>query len=303
MATQSTLDRGGADTTTTQEFPTLRDRSVSATVECGAATHRGKVRENNEDQYLVARLTKAMSVRKSSLGDGGTRQLSEEVGTLLAVADGMGGEAGGEHASALALETVEDFVLNTLEWFLEAGGTEERALLTELREALVRADRAVLGCARENPRLHGMGTTLTLGYSVGADLFIVHAGDTRAYLLHGGRLDQITSDHTLVQLLVDNGAISPDEARHHQRRNVVTNVIGGPSEGVDVEVHKVRVRDGDVLLLCSDGLTEPVDDAAIAAVLGAERDPERACQRLIGLALDRGGPDNVTAVVARYHVS
>jgi protein phosphatase len=133
-------------------------------------------------------------------------------------------------------------------------------------------------------------------------LFIVHAGDSRAYLFRDGELQQLTSDHTLVQVLIDSGAISPEDARQHNRRHVVTNVIGGPSEGVSAEIHKLIMLDGDILLFCTDGLTEPVEDDAIAGILGDHPDPEDACTHLVNLALSNGGPDNVTAVVARYHV-
>jgi protein phosphatase len=147
-----------------------------------------------------------------------------------------------------------------------------------------------------------MGTTLTMAYSVASDLYIVHAGDTRAYLFQDGELQQVTNDHTLVQILVDHGTITPEAARTHARRNVVTNVVGGPSAGVHAEVHKIAVADGDVLLLCSDGLTEPVDDATITEILAANPEPEAACEALVAKALERGGRDNVTAVVARYRV-
>lgn len=284
----------------TSEFRTvLARRSV---IRYGARTHRGKVRENNEDAFLVARMAKSMEVCKSSLSDSGSRLFSEEEGYLLVVADGMGGAAAGEHASALAVETVEDFALNTLKWFLHLGGSEEHTLFSELRAVIEKADRAVIDRARSDPRLYGMGTTLTLAFSVGADLFIVHAGDTRAYLFHDGSLQKLTNDHTLVQLLMDHGALSPDEAKTHKRRNVVTNVIGGPSEGVHAEIHKVGLDDGDVLLLCSDGLSEPVNDDAIAQVLAEIIDPDAAAARLVDLALEAGGPDNITAVVARYSV-
>ena len=112
----------------------------------------------------------------------------------------------------------------------------------------------------------------------------------------------MTSDHTLVQTLIDGGAISPEDAKRRKRRNVVTNVIGGPSEGVFAEIHKLALLDGDTLLFCTDGLTQPVSDDAIAEVLGHHPDPDDACTRLVDLALSRGGPDNVTAVVARYQV-
>jgi protein phosphatase len=133
-------------------------------------------------------------------------------------------------------------------------------------------------------------------------LFIAHAGDSRAYLFRDGELKVLTSDQTLVQALVDAGAISPEDARQHNLRNVVTNVIGGPDEGVSAEINKLIVRDGDTLLLCTDGLTEPVGDDAIAEVLNQHADPETACRRLVDLALSAGAPDNVTAIVVRYQV-
>ena len=197
---------------------------------------------------------------------------------------------------------MESFVLNTLKWFLHLSGNDEHALLAELRHSLERADRTVIECARTNPALHGMGTTLTMAYSVAADLYIVHAGDSRAYLFREGVLEQLTSDHTLIQALIDGGEISPEDAKRHHWRNIVTNVIGGTREGVSAEVHKLTVLDGDTLLFCTDGLTEPVSDDAIAEVLRHHADPEDACARLVDLALAGGGHDNVTAVVARYQV-
>ena len=130
-----------------------------------------------------------------------------------------------------------------------------------------------------------MGTTLTMAYSVGTDLFVAHAGDSRAYLYRAGRLERITSDHTLVQVLVDAGAITPEDAREHPRRHVVTNVVGGPNVGVQVEVHRRSLTDGDILLLCTDGLTEYVPDPEIAEILAQSADPEQAAHRLIDVVL------------------
>jgi serine/threonine protein phosphatase PrpC len=266
----------------------------------GAETHRGKIRGNNEDHFLVARLAKSMEVCKSSLPDDGTRRFSEEEGYLMVVADGMGGAAAGERASALAVGSMEAFALNSLKWFLHRGGPEQGALFTELRQALERADRTIIERAQADLRLIGMGTTLTMAYSVGTDLFIAHAGDSRVYLLRDGELEQVTRDHTLVQLLVSAGRLTPEEAGRDKRRNIVTNVVGGPNEGVETEIHRLKIADGDRLLLCSDGLSEPLEDAAIAETLGATANPAEACDRLIQAALERGGPDNVTAIVARY---
>ena len=271
-------------------------------IKFGALTDRGKVRGDNQDHFLVARLSKSMRVCKTSLPGEGETQFSEEEGYLIVVADGMGGAAAGERASALAVGSIEGFVLNTLKWFLHLSGHDEHQLMTELRQSLESADRTVIERARSNRAFYGMGTTLTMAFSVATDLFIVHAGDSRAYLFRDGELEQLTSDDTVVQVMVDAGVISPEDARHHNRRHVVTNVIGGPDEGVSAEIHKLKLLDGDTVLYCTDGLTEPVDDDAIAEILQRHPDPEDACTRLVELALSRGAPDNVTAVVVRYQV-
>jgi protein phosphatase len=218
----------------------------------------------------------------------------------MVVADGMGGAAAGEHASALAVTSLELFVLDTVKWFLHLQGREQSVLYEELRRCLEGADRNVIERAKSDPRLVGMGTTLTMAYSVGLDLFVAHAGDSRAYLFHEGSLVQVTNDHTLAQVLVQAGGLSPEQAKHDKRRNIVTNVVGGPHEGVHAEIHRLALADGDVLLLCSDGLSDPVGDEAIAAVLAQTADPEEACNRLVAGALENGGRDNITAIVARY---
>lgn len=284
----------------TQPIPLPAASRVRVT--CGALSHPGKVRTNNEDHYLVAKLAKSMQIERSSLENAGETRFSDEDGYLMVVADGMGGAAAGERASALAVESIEAYALNTLKWFLHEGKVEESVLLTELRKALELADRSVYDEAEADHRLAGMGTTLTMAFCVGSDLYIVHAGDSRAYLYREGSLEQVTSDHTLVQMLVTGGVITAEAARHHNRRNVVTNVIGGPAPGVHAEIHKVRLVDGDVLLLCSDGLTEPVDDAGIAGAIGQAANPDDAARRLVDLALERGAPDNVTVIVARYNL-
>jgi len=294
-STQS-IDVPGTGPIPGQELPqTVR-------VEFAGMTDKGKVRNKNEDHFMVARMAKSMTVCATSLPDAEGTRLSEQEGYLMIVADGMGGAAAGERASAVAVQSVERYVLDTLKWFLHLEGREEHALFAQLRQGLERADRDVIERASVDPKLHGMGTTMTIAYSVGDDLFIVHAGDSRAYLFHDGELEQLTSDHTLVQVLVQGGAITPEDAKRHRNRNIVTNVVGGPREGVFAEIHKLKVADGDVLLLCSDGLTEPVADDAIAEILAGIERPEEACARLIERANERGGPDNVTAVVVRYSI-
>jgi len=294
------LDPGANGPDTVEESDSRPPAPGRVRVRTAAASDKGKVRTNNEDHYLVARLAKSMQICHSNLDHAEQMRFSDEDGYLLVVADGMGGAAAGEKASAVALASVEQFTLNTLKWFLHLGGTDESVLKAELRQGLERADRAVVSLAEQDARLAGMGTTLTMAYSVGFDLYIVHAGDSRAYLFRDGSLDQVTSDHTLVQLLVSGGVLSPEDAKTHKRRNIVTNVIGGPNPGVHAEIHKIRLVEGDMLLLCTDGLTEPVPDETIAEVMAASDDPEVVARGLVDQALEHGAPDNVTVVVARY---
>ncbi len=276
-------------------FPLHPERLV-----CGGMSHPGKVRQNNEDHFLIAKLAKSMKILQTNLNHTGSTRFSDEDGYLLIVADGMGGAAAGERASALAIQSIEQFALNTLKWFFHLGDAGQSVLLDELRQSIEGADKSVLDEARTDYHLAGMGTTLTVGYCVGADLYVVHAGDSRAYLYREGHLEQVTCDHTLVQLLVENKLITPEAARTHARRNVVTNVVGGPQSGVHSEIHKVRLQHDDLFLLCSDGLNEAVTDPEIAEILGHPANSRTLARELVDKALAGGAPDNVTVVVARY---
>jgi len=292
-----------ADPGATAVYPALTDlKGPRVGVEAAGLTHAGKVRKHNEDQFLIAKLAKSMRVLSSSFAGHDSTWFADEEGHVFIVADGMGGAAAGEQASALAVATLDSFLLNALKWFMHVDG-EEHTLFAELRAAFDRADRAVMDRAREDRRLAGMGTTLTMAYAVGEDLYVVHAGDSRAYLRRKGRLTRITRDDTLVQMMVDGGLISAEDAKVDKRRHVVTNVVGGPERGVHAAIHKLRVEQGDVLLLCSDGLTEPVDDLRIDGALAAAPTVEEACRLLVQHALDGGGSDNITAVVVRFSVA
>lgn len=262
-------------------------------------TDVGIVRPENEDQFLIAVLRKALRVEQSSLPQAKT-QYGDEEGRLFLVADGLGGHRAGEQASALAVQSIEAFALNTLKWFLRLRGSEGKDVLSEFRDALGRADAKVIEEAAEHPELRGMATTVTLAYSLGDRLFVVHAGDSRCYLFRGGELHRLTQDHTLVQELVRRGQLSQEQAARHQLRHVVTNVVGGTHPGVQADAHKVDLEAGDRVLLCTDGLTEMLADDEIAAVLQAEPEPRGACERLVAQANERGGKDNVTVLVARY---
>jgi protein phosphatase len=262
-------------------------------------TDPGRVRGGNEDQFLIACLAKALQARQCSIPQPEV-QYSSPQGHLFLVADGVGGHAAGEKASAIAVNTVESYVLDTLRWCASLRSDGGNTLLADFQRALTEADAALFQEVRERPELRGMGTTLTLAYQLHRDLFIAHVGDSRCYLLRSGLLHRLTRDHTLVEELVQSGALRPEEAAVHQLRHVITNVVGGSDKGVRVEMRKVSLEDGDVLLLCSDGLSEMVPDAEILNILTAEPEPKRACDWLVDRANQNGGKDNITVVVARF---
>ena len=272
-------------------------------LEIAAITHPGLARDNNEDSYLVARLVRAIEVETTSLPAIVGARRSDHAGHLLIVADGMGGVEGGERASMLAIETIEAFCRTDFRSFLHHEPNDEAALYRELKSGIEKADLAVLKCADSDPKLAGMGTTLTMAYGVANVFHVLHVGDSRAYHFHQDKLRQVTTDHTLVQMLVESRAIAPEEARTHPKRNVVTNVVGGPEEGIYVETHTLTLDDGDLLLLCSDGLTEAVDHESIESILRNQPDQDTALKALLAKALDAGAPDNVTILVARAHIA
>jgi serine/threonine protein phosphatase PrpC len=283
-------------------LPAAASSSRPLAVKTFGLTDRGRVRPSNEDQFLITELTKAMKVLCASLPQPKT-QYAAERGYLFIVADGMGGHQAGEQASALAVETIEAFALNTLKWFFLLKGTEEHSVLKEFQAALQEADARVCQQAAQRPELAGMGTTVTMGYSFGTRLFVVHVGDSRCYLLRGRELHRLTHDHTLVEEMIRRGQLQPEEAARHRLRHVITNVVGGHETGVLVECHRIELEADNTLLLCSDGLTGMVSDDRIAAILQAEHEPTAACERLVAEANEHGGKDNITVIVARFEAT
>ncbi len=280
----------------------LTTPSPAFRVRAHGLTDQGRVRPTNEDHFLVADLSRTLRIQQTSLPQAATYQ-GRSRGHVLLVADGMGGAAAGEVASALSVETVEAFVVELLRRFSNLQASDEHGVISDLRQAVRQADARIVEEVALHPELAGMGTTLTMAFTSGSRLFVIHAGDSRCYLFRAGDIHRLTEDHTVVAEMVDRGEISPEQARHHSHRHVVTNVLGGGQAGVRVDVQRVDLESGDVLLLCSDGLTDMLDDARISAVLSAEVEPEAACRRLVAEANEAGGHDNITAVVARFEVS
>jgi protein phosphatase len=272
-------------------------------VEFGAGSHVGKVRERNQDHYAIVRIGRTLDVVRSNLPEGDVPERVEDYGYAMAVADGMGGMVGGERASVLAIRTGIKLVLESPKWALRVDEQETRQLIERLREYFHQVDATLIRETEADPSLAGMGTTLTVAYSVGSQAFVVHAGDSRAYLLRNGELRRLTRDHTLAQTLADAGRIPPDSIEFHSSRHVLVNYAGGPRRGIEPEIGTTPLENGDIILLCTDGLTGMVSDGEIVSVLQKHGQPEAAAGALIQRALDRGGRDNVTAVLARYEIS
>jgi protein phosphatase len=266
-------------------------------VQFGALSHPGRVRTNNEDHYLVVERRRMRSVLFTNLPEGFLRS-ADDVGYVLAVADGMGGAAFGELASMLALRSGWDQAPGTIKWTWVINDQEIEELKERIELIFRRIHQTLLDQAKGQPKLAGMGTTLTGAYTVGPEAFVGHVGDSRAYLFHAGKLTQLTRDHTLAQQCLDLGMEAPARSWHH----VLTNCLGGSAKEIQVEFHHFRLADGDRLLLCTDGLTDMVPDPEIAGILGQHPSPQQATQALVEKALERGGKDNVTVVLAQYSV-
>ncbi len=268
------------------------ERPTTAAVRSFGLTDRGKVRSANEDHFLVTDVACSVLTHHHN---------PAQTGHVFAVADGMGGHQAGEVASALGLRVVEDY-LRPLLRRSPTGEAADEVILTGLQEAMRQADVRLFVEAEEHRELAGMGTTLTLAFAAGWRLFLGHVGDSRCYLLREGQLRQLTQDHTVAAAFARKGILRPEDVAGSRYRHVLTNALGGQEIGIEVELQRHNLEPGDILLLCSDGLTDMVSDERIATLLTA-REPEQACERLVAEANEHGGRDNVTAIVARFEQS
>jgi len=280
--------------------PPQRDGS-EPTIDTAGLTHRGRVREKNEDAFVIATLQRSMLIQDASPAARGWFAGSA-AGVLLVVADGMGGQGGGDVASKVAIEAVVNHLLNCMPWVARrssrAGGPRRSlsGVREELASAMVEGDATVksAGAQTGTPR---MGTTLTLALIFGTVAYVAHVGDSRAYLLRAGQLSRLTRDHTLAQRLADEAhePIDPDSRLNH----ILWNSLGATDELPEPEIQKLILEPGDVLLLCSDGLTKHLSDENIARLLALRASAPERCSVLIDQANSAGGTDNITAIVAQ----
>jgi serine/threonine protein phosphatase PrpC len=262
-------------------------------------THRGKVRDENQDHFLLATVHPQILVHGTSLPrPEGLPLRGERLGTILLVADGVGGGVEGGEASRLATEAVTRYVSSTVRCYHTAGTQDEGQFFAAIRSAALEAHAAVLRAAGERASRGAMATTLTLVIAVWPWAYLVQVGDSRCYHFRDGELHLVTRDQTVAQALVDEGILPADRAATSPYSSVLASAIGG-GEALPVVTRLDVHQHGCVLLLCSDGLTAHLGDAEIAEQVRTMESSEQLCRSLLATALERGGTDNITILVAR----
>jgi len=270
---------------------------VTGVIDCHGLTERGGRRNVKEGQFLIADLTKSGRVEQSSLGLADHGQLLGSTrAKLLAVADGKGAEGAGAVASCAALSAAVGYVLDVLPWFFRLDPRYEDDLRDDLQAVLEKCQVHVRQAATGGP---GMGTSLTMACLLWPRAYVVHAGDSRCYLLRPPVLRRVTTDQTFAQRLADHSVMTPEEAEASSWQDVLWSAVGAGAD-LTPEVHSVNLRAGDVLLLCSSGLARHVPEPVIAATLRATDSAREACEWLVALANEGGATDNATAVAARF---
>src|SRR3954466_5105850 len=270
-------------------------------MDCFGLTNPGLKRPTNQDHYLIADLNKSMRIHDTSLTlDNETRVYGGSQGKLLVVADGMGGEAEGERACTIAVDQLTTYVLNSLSWCFRLEQDSEQDFEDHLKEALESCQKSIHDVVAAHPEMHSMGTTLTMVYIVWPRAFVVHVGDSRCYLLRNGELAQITVDHTVSEIMVETGKMTPEDIRHSPMGHALWNVLGGRTNDLAVDVYKLTLERDDVLLLCTDGLYNMVPKEALQELLNSNTSAESACRKLVDLANEKGGKDNITVIVSHF---
>jgi serine/threonine protein phosphatase PrpC len=247
-------------------------------VKTAGLTHVGRQRQHNEDSFLV-----------------------EDTARLFLVADGMGGHAAGEIASRIAVDSISEFILHTKEddgTWPHAYDEQFKRSTNRLMAAVRMANTRVLEAMRKDARLRGMGTTVVAAIADGDVMSFAHVGDSRAYLIRDNALTRITNDHSWVFEQVQAGMLTEAEAEKHPLRNVITRALGGALQ-VNPDASEIQAKPGDMFLLCSDGLTGMVPEDEILRIVTENADPVVACQKLIDDANERGGLDNITAILVK----
>lgn len=277
--------------------------SESVRADLAGRSHPGKVRPNNEDHFLIVRFGRFLQTLATNLADGTVPRDHQDSGYGMIVADGMGGMAAGETASRMAITRFVRLALETPDWILSTDEPMVDEVVARAAGRFRDVNETIVDQAQQQPGLAGMGTTLTLAMSFGTTLLIAHVGDSPAYLLRRDELHKLTRPHTLSQAMADLGEIPAGDVAKHRFQHILTRAIGIRGGGGEPETRRFQLADGDRLLLCTDGLADMVDDATIAAELRRRAPADETCQALVDLALEGGGRDNVTTIVADYRIA
>lgn len=278
-------------------LPDPGPRPLDSELDVYGLTHPGKKRPNNEDHFLICALQKRMEVYHTSLQDTSGLGGNERMAFLMMVADGVGGAAAGEEASRLALEGATRYVSGALHCYYTSDPNDDTTFIHELEEAAIKVHNELAAASASDKSLRGMATTLTLFLGVWPRAYLLQVGDSRAYRLKNGVLTQTTRDQTMAEELVDQGVLTRADAANTRWAHVLSSAIGGPQAAP-----VVRGFDqgwGQVGLMCSDGLTRHVSDEQIRDRLMSLTSSRQACETLLQDALDAGGADNITIIVAR----
>lgn len=269
---------------------------VEVSIDACGLTDVGKVRSLNEDQFLIASLRKSVRIRHTSLDDPGlVKRLAGVEAHLFVIADGVGGRPGGELASTSAVTSLLEYVDEAVATYQSFGADQEHDFLARLEGSVERAHQRILD--EHGAEGKGPATTLTMVTLTWPRAYLVHVGDSRAYYLRGGKLKQLTRDQTTGEYMVDVGAWTEEQAARAKVGANLISAVGGSE--MTPTVGLIDLEPGDVLLLCTDGLTKHVADEQIRTVLQGDGSAEAMCRTLVTAALEAGGSDNVTVVVAR----
>ena len=261
----------------------------------------GLVRDCNEDQFLIADLKKSVIIHQTSLSyDDETHLLGGSQAKLLLVADGIGGGPAGDRASRMAVQGIVQYLLNTMHWLFRLNDGREDAFLEDLKGALLFTQDRLRQHAQAMPSDQRMGTTITLAYIVWPQVYLIHVGDSRAYVFRDQEVIHLTHDQTYAQALVDAGVMQEADVRKSPLRHVLSGLVGCDLRSLTPEVSQFKLTLHDKLLLCTDGLTAELTDAQLAEIISGDASAEETCYRLINAANDAGGRDNVTVVLAHF---
>jgi serine/threonine protein phosphatase PrpC len=279
----------------------FRPPSATVTVEFAARSHAGLSQSNHEDHYLIQRFTRSQDTISTSLPNSDLPRPFDEYAYAMLIADGVGGKGAGALAGRIALSTLAHLAMHFGHWMLRVDAQTAQEIMARGEWYYRRVHEVLREKGGDRAETAGMATSLTAAYSAGDDLFVAHVGHSRAYMFRQGEIRQLTRDHTVARRLAD-GARAAEVTGVRDQGHLLTDTLGGSNVTPHIAIDRHQLLHGDCVMVCTDGLTDLVTPDRIAEVLTLRRSLEEQCRRLIDLALDSGGDDNVTVMLAQYSI-